>query len=60
MPLEGEGEGGEIAEPACRNACLAPAKDSTSACRHAPFPAFSGTRNDRLGKGFHFRNTLVF
>jgi hypothetical protein len=38
----------EIATPACRNV--------TSVCRHAPFPAFSGTRNDRPRKGFPFLN----
>jgi hypothetical protein len=36
----------EIAAPACRNV--------TTACRHAPYPAFSGTRNDPLGLGFRF------
>ena len=31
-------------------------KAVTTACRHAPCPAFSGTLNDRMGKGFRFLN----
>jgi len=31
-------------------------KAVTSACRHAPFPAFGGTRNDGMGKGFRSLN----
>ncbi len=46
---------GEIATPACRNFWLAhQSQAGTSACRHAPFPAFGGTRNDTLAKGFPF------
>jgi hypothetical protein len=47
----------EIATPVCRNVRLDHLSQAgTPACRHAPFPAFSGTRNDRMGKRIHLLN----
>ena len=47
----------EIAAPACRYVRLThPSQAGTSACRHAPFPALGGARNDRMEKGIRHPN----